>query len=298
MEIMQAAPPEREELSDAKSTETGRLERRKHWETLIATVLQFFKPGIQKPLHGGTPRQMLGDVLIAYNDPIPAEILEAIDEIYRLENIDRQVQQVLQAPGTWLDAPGGAKVLVYRGDITALSGVDAIVNAANEAGLGCFIPSHRCIDNVIHRASGPRLREECNLLMSARSEPLSAGTTPLLSGGYHLPAPHVLHVTGPQMRKGTEPTQQAQTQLASCYTECLDTMARSALRSIAFNCISTGLFGYPQRDAAELALRTVKNWLIEHPGYMDLIVFDVFTPQDHEIYNVLAPQIFEVGTPS
>eukprot|EP00656_Telonema_subtile_P030487 TRINITY_DN3345_c0_g1_i2.p1 TRINITY_DN3345_c0_g1~~TRINITY_DN3345_c0_g1_i2.p1 ORF type:complete len:129 (-),score=31.71 TRINITY_DN3345_c0_g1_i2:131-517(-) len=127
--------------------------------------------------------------------------------------------------------------------------------------------------------------------MQARDGPLSAGSAPLVSKGYHLPVPHVLHVTGPQMRRGDRPSELAQQQLTSCYQGCLQAASEHQLRSVAFNCISTGLFGYPQLDAAELALKTVKQWVEEHPGMIDLVVFDVFTEEDHRIYCELAPQV-------
>ena len=94
-----------------------------------------------------------------------------------------------------------AKAVVWQGDITTLQ-VDAILNAANEKGLGCFEPSHRCIDNVIHRAAGPRLRVECNQLMRARGAQLVAGSVPIISKGYNLPSKFVIHATGPQLFRG------------------------------------------------------------------------------------------------
>ena len=278
------------------------------WQELVSGCLDQLQ--LQVP-PGGDPRSWLGDALIAHPGEHTDGLLRAVDEIYSIENATRSVQCVREASGTWL-TQGDTRLLVphcctaltypltlviqvYRGDITKLDGVDAIVNAANDRGLGCFIPAHRCIDNVIHRAAGPRLREECTQLMNARGSPLTAGSTPLLSNGYHLPSPYVLHVTGPQMARGTQPSREAQRQLSSCYSGCLDLAAQNGLRSVAFNCISTGLFGYPQREAAERAMHTVKDWIEAHPGLMDLVVFDVFTSEDTEIYHTLAPEIFSLS---
>jgi|ERR1712086_315269 len=234
-------------------------------------------------------RDWLGNALIAAPAGHTEEFLLAADTIWQAENAG--LQHVEDVPGTrWtLD---GTRLLLYRGDITKLHGVHAIVNAANDQGEGCFVPAHRCIDNVIHRAAGPRLREECSRAMQARGCPLSAGTAPLVTQAYHLPVTHVLHVTGPQMPKGTRPTAKAQAQLRSCYEGCLDAAREHGIRSVAFNCISTGLFGYPQEDAAQLAMETVAGWIRNNPGMMELIVFDVFMAEDQKIYSTFGPQFF------
>ena len=135
--------------------------------------------------------------------------------------------------------------------------------------------------------------------MAERDAPLSAGTPPLLSGGYRLPARHVLHVTGPQLMRGAAPTAEQARALAACYTGCLERAAAAGLRSVAFCCISTGLFGYPQDAAAELALATVVAWCARHAAGgasppLDLVVFDTFTERDFALYSALAPRHLEV----
>ena len=177
-----------------------------------------------------------------------------------------------------------------RGDICQLS-VDAIVNAANEAGLGCFAPSHRCIDNVIHRRAGPALRNACREAMAKRPASLaqlSAGTVPLVTPGFALPSRFVLHVTGPAISpRGRDPTEEEERSLASCYTVCLDAARDHGLRSIAFCCISTGLFGYPPKQAANVALRAVCNWITTNADVVDFVVFDTFLEADFALYTEL-----------
>jgi O-acetyl-ADP-ribose deacetylase (regulator of RNase III)/NAD-dependent SIR2 family protein deacetylase len=183
---------------------------------------------------------------------------------------------------------GGARVLLWRGDITTLA-VDAIVNAANSAGLGCFQSGHRCIDNVIHSVAGPRLREACRALLQGRD--LAVGTEPIVTPGFFLPCSRVVHVTGPQLRQGAAPSPLERSQLARAYMSVLEACAREKLRSVAFCCLSTGVFGYPGAPAARVAIAAVRDWLVAHPGAIDTVVFDTFTPADHAIYLALYPRL-------
>jgi O-acetyl-ADP-ribose deacetylase (regulator of RNase III) len=182
----------------------------------------------------------------------------------------------------------GARVLLWRGDITTLA-VDAIVNAANSAGLGCFQPGHKCIDNVIHSVAGPRLREACRALLNGRD--LAVGTEPIVTPGFFLPCLRVVHVTGPQLRQGAAPSPQERAQLARAYISVLEACVREKLRSVAFCCLSTGVFGYPGAPAARVAIAVVRDWLAGHPGALDTVVFDTFTPADHSIYLALYPRL-------
>ena len=183
---------------------------------------------------------------------------------------------------------GGARVLLWRGDITTLA-VDAITNAANSAGLGCFQAGHKCIDNVIHSVAGPRLREACRAQLRGRD--LSVGTAPIGTPGFFLPARFVVHVTGPQLRPGAQPSPQERAQLAAAYAAVLEACTAAGLRSVALCCLSTGVFGYPAAPAARLALATVRDWLAAHPGALDAVVLDTFTASDHAIYLALFPRL-------
>ncbi|CAE7658302.1 unnamed protein product [Symbiodinium pilosum] len=262
---------------------------------LLATDI----PALEEPIRrcreqgGEASRRLLGDFLIQFSGSLSEGQLQAIDEVYAAEALSRPPPLSLDAlEGLWL-AAAPCKILVWRGDITQLA-ADVVVNAANEEGLGCFQPTHRCIDNVLHRGAGPRLRRECRNCMERRPGKLMPGTMPLLTKAYHLPAKAMLHVTGPQISPGSRPSSLSHEQLRLAYANCLDAARDAGLRSVAFCCISTGLFGYPAREAAECALTAVHRWLQvpENLASMSTIVFDVFTEHDEQIYHDLGPQIF------
>ena len=265
---------------------------------------------------------LLGDALIAHGGALPEILLRETDVVWEARKQQQQQQQQqhgraavrrpIQAdlPGLWLKPAAGdgdgPSLVVWRGDITTLA-VDAVVNAANEAGLGCFQPAHRCIDNVLHRAAGPRLRAACREALARREGGPTlgpAGAPPLVTPAFHLPSRAVLHVVGPRVNANAGPdaakgpTPQQAAALARCYTGCLDACKREGFRSVAFNCVSTGLFGYPASDAAHVALGAVREWLgrsAAHAAALDLVVFDVFTAEDHALYRAAAPSFFAVA---
>lgn len=174
------------------------------------------------------------------------------------------------------------RIAVWRGDICRLD-ADAIVNAANSAMLGCFIPCHGCIDNAIHSAAGLQLRDECARLMEDQGHDEPTGSAKM-TGAYNLPCSHVIHTVGPVAPK-TGVTPHERIALASCYLSCLDLAYERGLRSIAFPCISTGVFGYPNEQAAACAVEICRQWLDEAgPTCGMRIVFDVFGERDHAIY--------------
>ena len=188
------------------------------------------------------------------------------------------------------DIPANAdKISVWQGDITLLE-VDAIVNAANSQMLGCFVPMHACIDNCIHTFAGIQLRLECHNQMEALRSKYGASyeqptSVPLLTDAYNLPARKVIHVVGPIVSGAL--TQEHEKALAACYTNVLDMCLASSLRSVAFCCISTGVFHFPNQRAAEIATATVRSWLSAHPGAMDRVVFNVFKDTDRRLYEQL-----------
>lgn len=178
-----------------------------------------------------------------------------------------------------------SRLRLWQGDITRLK-ADAIVNAANSALLGCFIPMHKCIDNAIHSAAGVELRLECNRLMQKQGYAEPTGRAKITKG-YNLPARYVIHTVGPIVAGGI-PTRQQEKQLADCYRSCLATAEAHKLESLAFCCISTGEFGFPQQRAAEIAVATVLDYL-DNTKYTTIktIVFDVFSRNDYTIYRKL-----------
>lgn len=171
-------------------------------------------------------------------------------------------------------------IYLWRGDITTLE-VDAIVNAANSALLGCFSPNHGCIDNAIHTFAGVQLRLACHEIMRTQGHEEPTGTAKI-TPGFNLPAKHVLHTVGPIVSGRL--TEKHCEQLASCYESCLKLAAENSLKSVAFCCISTGVFGFPQRDAARIAVETVKAYQ-KHSSIE--VVFNVFKEADLRFYEAL-----------
>lgn len=174
------------------------------------------------------------------------------------------------------------EIYLWQGDITTLA-VDVIVNAANSQMLGCFVPCHSCIDNAIHTYAGVQLRLECAQIMEKQSAEEPAGQAKITKA-YNLPCRYVLHTVGPII--GGTVTKKECELLANCYRSCLELAASYGLQSIAFCCISTGEFHFPNQLAAETAIKTVKSWLQQHPGQMKVIL-NVFKDNDYEIYQKL-----------
>ena len=176
---------------------------------------------------------------------------------------------------------------IWQGDITRLA-VDAIVNAANSQMLGCFVPMHTCIDNCIHTFAGVQLRAECarrmqELRMIYGSDYEQPTALPMLTDAYNLPAKKVIHIVGPIVQAYLTP--ELEKDLADCYWNVLEMCADNNLKSVAFCCISTGVFHFPNDRAAEIAVRTVKEWLSANPGKMDRVIFNVFKEEDREYYE-------------
>ena len=199
------------------------------------------------------------------------------DEFLQAQDAELQTQLegkgIVTLPGTGL--------LEWQGDITRMK-VDSIVNAANSQMLGCFVPLHRCIDNAIHSAAGVQLRLACADMMKGGDEPTgSARITP----GFNLPAKYVLHTVGPIVPTG-RPLRTQKVQLASCYHSCLNLAAENNLESVAFCCISTGEFRFPNDLACKIAVTTVRSWMESHPNSsVKTVIFNTFKNIDHELYQ-------------
>ena len=177
-------------------------------------------------------------------------------------------------------APAADGIYIWQGDITTLK-ADAIVNAANSQMLGCFCPCHGCIDNCIHTFSGIRLREKCHELMKAQGAPEPTGKAKI-TPAYNLPCKYVIHTVGPIIRGVL--TNRDKQQLASCYRECLELADKYELKSIAFCCISTGEFHFPNDKAAEIAIKAVKEYKAEKNSKIE-VIFNVFKAIDKSIYE-------------
>ncbi len=200
---------------------------------------------------------------------------------------DAELQQQLMDKGTvtWQETAASAidpRIRLWQGDITRLQ-VDAIVNAANSQMLGCFISCHGCIDNAIHSAAGLQLREECAQIMEQQGKPEPTGSAKITKG-YNLPAQHVIHTVGPIITTEV-PTQLQQEQLAQCYRSCLTLAETNNLEGIAFCCISTGEFRFPNKLAAKIAVETTLNYLPK--SSLKYIIFNTFKDEDQQLYRQL-----------
>ena len=174
------------------------------------------------------------------------------------------------------------RLVLWQGGITTLQ-IDAIVNAANSALEGCFIPCHSCVDNIIHSVSGVQLRMACHKLMTEQGHAEPTGTAKI-TPAFNLPSCYVLHTVGPIV--GCRLTKKDKVQLASCYRSCLELAEQNKIKSIAFCCISTGEFHFPNDTAAEIAVKTVKEYK-ERTNSKIEVIFNVFKETDFYIYRKL-----------
>ena len=171
-------------------------------------------------------------------------------------------------------------IYLWQGDITTLR-CDAIVNAANSQMLGCFRPCHGCIDNAIHTFAGVQLRRNCNEIMQKQGHNEPTGQAKI-TPAYNLPCKYVLHTVGPIVSGRL--TEEHCELLKSCYLSCLKLAEKNSCKSIAFCCISTGVFGFPQREAAQIAVDSVKRYKEENHSDIK-VIFNVFKDDDYAIYN-------------
>ena len=171
-------------------------------------------------------------------------------------------------------------IYLWQGDITTLE-CDAIVNAANTGMTGCYHPCHNCIDNCIHTFAGVRLRLKCAEMMELQGHEEPTGKAKI-TPAYNLPCKYVIHTVGPIVQGRL--TEKHRMLLKSCYESCLELAVLNRIKSIAFCCISTGVFGFPQDKAAEIAVQTVREFLKNH----DIeVIFNVFKDADYELYRQL-----------
>lgn len=220
--------------------------------------------------------------------PASERFLELQDDLLKTMIAETGIAHVGDADPSPIDP----RIRLWRGDITTIA-ADGIVNAANSQMLGCWVPGHHCIDNAIHTFAGVQLRLACSNLMQAQGheEPTAEAK---VTDAFNLPSKYIIHTVGP-IANGN-PTAQHRSQLARCYEKCLDAAAEHHMESIAFCCISTGVFGFPQQEAAEIAVHAVRSWLASH-GYDPngsenenggmTVVFNVFGAADEEIYRNL-----------
>ena len=216
---------------------------------------------------------------------ISDEFLQIQDEYLQVENAKDGFVDIDELTPVKSDS----RLYLWQGDITRLK-VDVIVNAANSQMLGCFQPLHGCIDNCIHTFAGVQLRAECNKQMNELrirygrdyEQPTAV---PMITDAYNLPARKVIHIVGPIVQYKLTP--ELEKNLEDCYKNTLDMCAENGLRSVAFCCISTGVFRFPNKKAAEIAVKTVSEWLSDNPGKVERVIFNVFKDEDKAIYEKL-----------
>lgn len=208
--------------------------------------------------------------------PVSRDFLRIQDAYLQAEIAQKGITKIadLQAiqPGIYL----------WQGDITTLD-CDAIVNAANSEMLGCFCPCHGCIDNAIHTYAGVELRLECAGMMQKQGHAEPVGSAKITKA-YNLPCRYVIHTVGPIVDGSLTETDEEL--LASCYRSCLTLAEENRLQSIAFCCIATGEYHFPNRRAAEIAVRTVKDYKARTQSQIE-VIFNVFKDFDYEIYREL-----------
>ncbi len=210
--------------------------------------------------------------------PASAEFLEVQDAYLRQMTLEKGIVNA----SSLRPCPRNDRMVLWQGDITTLQ-CGAITNAANSQMLGCFSPCHGCIDNIIHTMAGIQLRLACHELMQKQGYEEPTGRAKI-TPGFNLPAGHVLHTVGPII--DDEVSAEDERLLASSYESCLRLAAENGLTSVAFCCISTGVFRFPAELAARIAVNTVEKLLAENPGIQQ-VIFNVFKDSDREIYQHL-----------
>ncbi|MGM9680181.1 MAG: protein-ADP-ribose hydrolase [Eubacteriales bacterium] len=251
-------------------------EKRKY----LTTVLLKERPeyaSIEIPSNEAEQKTLLRSLLnIRMPLPISGDFIAIQDEYLREETRRKGITSISSLQ------PIEPDIYLWQGDITTLK-CDAIVNAANAGLLGCFCPCHGCIDNAIHTYAGVRLRAACAALMQKQGHEEPVGRAKI-TPAYNLPCKFVLHTVGPMIQGN--PTERDDEALASCYRSCLELAEQYRMDSISFCCISTGEFRFPNKRAAEIAVKTVREYKARAHSKMK-VIFNVFKELDYDIYREL-----------
>ena len=260
------------------------MNRREQLAFLIGALLEempeYREQAGQFPTDDAGQRRLLRSLMnVRPPMPLDPKFLEVQDALLSAE---AEAKGVVDGE-TLSPTAGDPRLVLWQGDITRLR-ADAIVDADNAALLGCFAPCHGCIDNAIHSAAGLQLRDACAKLMRAQGHPEPAGRAKL-TRAYNLPARYVLHTVGPVV--GRWVTWKDRRELASCYRSCLALAAEHGLKTVAFCCISTGEFHFPNQEAAEIAVKTVRDFLDRQTTSIERVIFNVFKDLDAGIYRRL-----------
>lgn len=234
--------------------------------------------GMPVPANDAEQKRLLRSLMnVRFPRPASESFLTIQDEYLQEELAQRGLTDLADL------TPASEGIYLWQGDITTLR-CDAIVNAANSGMTGCYVPCHGCIDNCIHTYAGVQLRQECAAIMRAQGREEETGKAKI-TRAYNLPCKYVLHTVGPII---TGPlTGRDETLLASCYRSCLELAEQRGVTSIAFCCISTGEFHFPNERAAEIAVQTVREYQTNQNSKTQ-VIFNVFKDADYQIYrNIL-----------
>jgi len=254
-------------------------------ERLIYLIEYLLKDGgYSDPVpEGEIAQRSLARALFNVREPKPVsdEFLRVQDEYLKERAIERGITRLSELTALYGD------FYLWKGDITTLE-CGAIVNAANNRLLGCFVPGHKCIDNAIHTYAGVELRAECNEVMKKQGHLEPTGKAKV-TGAYNLPCDYVIHTVGPIVYGAL--TDEHKKLLADCYENCLIAAEEKGVESIAFCCISTGEFMFPNEAAAQIAVLTCKAYK-ERTASKIKIIFNVFKEKDNEIYAKVLGRYF------
>ena len=232
---------------------------------------------IQIPADKEEQRHLLRSLFnVRMPDPVSDDFLKIQDEYLQEETARKGITDIADL------TPIQDNLYLWQGDITTIH-CGAIVNAANSQMLGCFAPCHGCIDNAIHTFAGVQLRLACAELMEQQGHEEETGKAKI-TPAFNLPCRYVLHTVGPIVQGWL--TKKDKELLASCYRSCLELAEKNNLRNIAFCCISTGEFHFPNDKAAQIAIQTVKEYRQETHTKME-VIFNVFKDEDYKIYRRL-----------
>lgn len=246
-------------------------------ESLLKEEIRFRRPKV--PVDKTEQEHLLRSLMnVRMPKPVSEEFLKIQDAYLQERNRERGITDVAELKPVASDA----RLYIWQGDITTLK-CDAIVNACNAQMLGCFSPMHACIDNFIHTYAGVQLRLLMHQIMKKQGHEEETGKAKI-TPGYNLPAKYILHTVGPIIQWEVTPKEEAL--LASCYRECLKLAADTGAESIAFCCLSTGVFRFPQQRAAEIAAEMVKSYL-DTDDRIKKVIFNVFKDEDLKIYKNL-----------
>ena len=252
----------------------NQTEKRRHLIDALLSEQPRYR-GMEIPTDEAEQRQLLRGLMnIRLPGAVDNDILRVQDEYLREAITERGITDVDDL------TPVEPGIFLWQGDITTLR-CDAIVNAANSGMTGCYQPCHSCIDNCIHTYAGMQLRNACAEIMAAQGHEEPTGQAKI-TPGFNLPCRYVIHTVGPIVEGRL--TKRHEEQLASCYRSCLRLAEETGCESIAFCCISTGVFGFPKKEAAEIAIRTVRDWKAETGSGIN-VIFNVYSDRSLELYQ-------------